>query len=114
MLRNILNVLDPNSAEAEFGVSLIDTDLHTIAILIELKRNPGMSVSNAARHYINEVNFLYDLEPKTTRYVELYEGRQDPCLIHPRFENNGLCHSVSFSPIPEALKEFVLTNMAAE
>ncbi|MGI9278721.1 MAG: hypothetical protein ACR2PX_03715 [Endozoicomonas sp.] len=113
MLLNTLNVLGPNSAEAEFGVSLIDTDLHTIAILIELKRNPGMSVTNAASHYINEVNHLYGLDPKTTRYIELYEGREDPCLIRPRFENDW-CQSVSFSPVDDSLREFVLSNLKAE
>ncbi|WP_257292962.1 hypothetical protein [Endozoicomonas sp. ONNA1] len=113
MLTNNLHVLDPNSAKAEFGVSLIDTEMHIIAILIELKHNPGMSITNAAYHYINEINHLYCLEPKSTCYIEIYENREDPCLILPKFKNDW-CYSVSLKPIPDSLKEFVLSHLKAD
>ncbi len=112
MLRNILQVIDPNSAIAEFGVTLIDAYLHTFAVLTELNRNPGMSVTNAASHYINEVSACYGLEPIDTVYVGQYEGRNELVRLTPEMKG-GFCISVKFSLLPESLGEFILRNMRA-
>ncbi len=112
MLRNTLQVIDPNSAVAEFGITLIDTYLHTFAVLTELKRNTGMSVTDAASHYINEVSACYGLEPKNTVYVAKYEGRNELVRLTPLM-SGSFCISVKFSLLPDRLGEFILQNMRA-
>ena len=59
MINELIETYGPNSAPAEFGVTLIDTHTHTFAVLTELNSNPGMSVTNAAADYINQVNSIY-------------------------------------------------------
>lgn len=106
-------IYGPNSAPAEFGVTLIDSHAHTFAVLTELNRNPGMSVTNAATEYINQVNTIYNLDKKTI-YIEQNEGRTDLVRIIPSFNRYGHCYSTDWQPLPDNIKEFLIMNLKAE
>ena len=109
----LIETYDPNSAPAEFGVTLIDTHTHTFAVLTELYSNPGMSVTNAAADYINQVNTIYGLDRETI-YIEQYEGRTDLVRIIPAFNSNGHCFNTTWQPLPENIKQFLILNLKAE
>ena len=113
MINELIETYGPNSAPAEFGVTLIDTHTHTFAVLTELNSNPGMSVTNAAADYINQVNSIYGLD-KDTIYIEQYEGRTDLVRIIPSFYKTGYCKSAAWKPLPENIKDFLIMNLKAE
>ncbi len=113
MMQEMIETYGPNLAPAEFGVTLIDTHTHTFAVLTELNCNPGMSVTNAAADYINQVNNIYGLD-RDTIYIEQYEGRTDLVRIIPAFNNNGQCYNTSWQPLPANIKDFLILNLKAE
>ena len=113
MMQEFIETYGPNSAPAEFGVTLIDTQTHTFAVLTELNSNPGMSVTNAAADYINQVNSIYGLD-RDTIYIEQYEGRTDLVRIIPAFNHNRHCYKTNWQPLPENIKDFLIQNLKAE
>lgn len=113
MMQELIETYGPNSEPAEFGVTLIDTHTHTFTVLTELNSNPGMSVTNAAADYINQVNNIYGLNNGTI-YIEQYEGRTDFVRIIPSFNSKGYCYNTTWQPLPENIKQFLILNLKAE
>ncbi len=113
-MQEIIETFGPNSAPLEFGVTLIDTHVHTFAVLTELDCNQGMSITNAADYCIDQANSIYGLTPKETIYVEQYENRTDLVRIIPVFNRAGGCLSVRWQPLPDNIRQFILKHMKSE
>ena len=107
-----IEVIAECTTRLNFGVQLIQTQLHSIVLLIHKDAPPDRILNRYPREVISCINSMYALNPKRTIYVEHLQGSEWYNRIV--FSHCNKDFTLPGHKLTGSLKRYIQVNMAAE